>query len=226
MKARRFRSGYKGVEHVDFERHLEVYFITDSGFGLSHVELAEMVLKAGVKIIQFREKKMSTREMLENARKIRKLTEDYGAIFIVNDRLDIALASDADGVHVGQDDMPAEVVREIAGDIILGVSVRNVREALEAERSGANYLGAGPVFTTTTKDDAGDAIGTNELAEIVRAVRIPVVAIGGINHSNASLALKTGCAGIAVISAIAASDDPRKSAEELLKIVREVRKSV
>ncbi len=220
----RFERSERSERLENLKRHLGVYFITDSGFGRSHAELAEMVLEAGVRIIQFREKRMSTREMLENARKIRKLTEDYGAIFIVNDRLDIALASYADGVHVGQDDMPARVVREIAGDIILGVSVRNVEEAVAAERDGADYLGAGPVFTTTTKDDAGNAIGISELAEIVKVVEIPVVAIGGIDHSNAPSALETGCAGIAVISAIAASSDPKRSAEELLEIVRRFKK--
>ncbi len=208
----------------NLEKYLGLYFITDNSFGRSHIELAEMVLKAGVKIIQFREKKMSTREMLENAREIRRLTEDYGAIFIVNDRLDVALASEADGVHVGQDDMPAETVREIAGDIILGVSASNVEEALAAEKDGADYVGAGPVFTTTTKEDAGDAIGVTGLAEIVRAVKIPVVAIGGIDHSNVSSVLKTGCAGIAVISAIAANDDPKESAEELLEIIKKFKK--
>jgi|Deesub1362A_J573_1020465.scaffolds.fasta_scaffold00368_14 thiamine-phosphate pyrophosphorylase len=208
----------------NLERHLGLYFITDNSFAHSYIELAEMALKAGVRVIQFREKRMSTKEMLESAREIRRLTEDYGAIFVVNDRLDIALASDADGVHVGQDDMPPKVVRDIAGDLILGVSVRNVEEALVAERDGADYLGAGPVFTTSTKEDAGDAIGVAGLTEIVKAAKIPVVAIGGINHSNAQSVLETGCTGIAVISAIAANNDPKKSAEKLLEIVRSFKK--
>ncbi|MBO8183016.1 MAG: thiamine phosphate synthase [Archaeoglobus sp.] len=231
------------------EKYLPLYFITDSNFGYKHEELTEMALKAGVKTIQFREKRMSTKEMYEIAKRIRKLTEEYSALFIVNDRLDIALAADADGLHVGQDDLPAKVVRKVVGEIveigeaagkvgkikkvagtvgedtikhfILGVSVSNVSEALKAERDGADYLGAGPIFRTSTKEDAGDAIGISGLKEIVNAVSIPVVAIGGINHSNANLVLETGCAGIAVISAIAASKDPRKSAEELIKIVRE-----
>ncbi len=199
---------------------MRLYFITDSGFGFTHEELAEMALKAGIRTIQFREKKMSTRRMYETAKRIRKLTEEYDALFIVNDRLDIALASHADGVHVGQDDLPAKAVREVAGDIIMGVSARNVEEAVEAERNGADYIGAGPVFTTSTKEDAGEDIQAKGLSKILRAVRIPVIAIGGINHSNAASVLETGCAGIAVISAIASSDNPEKKARELLEIVR------
>ena len=203
------------------EKYLSLYFITDSNFGYKHEELAEMALGAGVRTIQFREKKMSTKKMFEVAKRIRKLTEEYSALFIVNDRLDIALATNADGLHLGQDDLPAPVAREIA-DLILGVSVSNVEEALEAEKH-ADYLGAGPVFSTSTKEDAGDAIGISGLKEILKAVKIPVVAIGGINHSNARPVLETGCAGIAVISAIAGSKDPRRSAEELLKIIRSFR---
>jgi len=207
---------------MKLESYLSLYFITDSNFGFSHEELAEMALKAGVRTIQFREKRMSTKDMYETAKRIRKLTEDYSALFIVNDRLDIALATNADGLHVGQDDLPAWIVRELA-DLIVGVSVSNVDEALEAERY-ADYLGAGPVFQTSTKEDAGMAIGIGGLEEIVKAVKIPVVAIGGIDRSNAEMVLETGCSGIAVISAIAASKNPRKRAEELLEIIRSHRK--
>ena len=203
------------------EKYLSLYFITDSNFGYKHEELAEMALEAGVRTIQFREKRMSSKNMYDTAKRLRKLTEDYSALFIVNDRLDIALAANADGLHVGQDDLPPAVARELA-DLIIGVSVSKVEEALNAEKH-ADYLGAGPVFTTSTKEDAGDAIGIPGLEEIVRAVKIPVVAIGGINHSNAGLVLETGCAGIAVISAIAGSKNPKKSAEELLEIVKKFR---
>lgn len=205
---------------MKLDEYLKLYFITDSSFGFRHEELARLALEAGVRAIQFREKKMSTREMYETAKRMRKLTKDYSALFIVNDRLDIALASNADGVHVGQDDMPAEVIKDIS-DLILGVSVSNADEAIKAESAGANYLGAGPVFQTSTKEDAREAIGIDGLKEILRKTRIPVVAIGGINHSNAFDVLESGCAGIAVISAIAAAPDPKKSAEKMLKIIRE-----
>jgi|Deesub1362A_J573_1020465.scaffolds.fasta_scaffold00340_19 thiamine-phosphate pyrophosphorylase len=202
--------------------YLKLYFITDRSFGHTHEELAEMALRAGVRTIQFREKKMATKMMVETARNIKKLTEDYGAIFIVNDRVDVALASYADGVHVGQEDMPAPLVREIAGDVIVGVSVSNVEEAVRAELDRADYLGAGPVFSTRTKEDAGDAIGLEGLREIIKAVKIPVVAIGGISHHNAFETMQTGCAGIAVISAIAADNNPELKARQLLEIVLKV----
>jgi thiamine-phosphate pyrophosphorylase len=208
---------------MKLEENMELYFITDSSFGFTHEELARMALEAGVRAIQFREKRMSTREMYEIAKRIRKLTDDYSALFIVNDRLDVALAANADGVHVGQDDMPAEAVKDVS-ELILGVSVSNAVEAIEAERAGADYLGAGPVFQTSTKEDAGEAIGISGLKEIVGKTRLPVVAIGGINHSNALAVLESGCAGIAVISAIAAAPDPKKSAECLLEIVRNSRR--
>jgi thiamine-phosphate pyrophosphorylase len=196
----------------------DVYFITDSSFGWTHEQLVEMVLKAGVSVVQFREKNMSTRQMFETAKRIRMLTDDYGATFIVNDRVDLALAVDADGVHVGQDDLPAEVVKEIF-DGIIGVSAHTVDEAKKAE-DYADYIGAGPVFRTKTKKDAKEPIGVEGLRKIVEAVSIPVVAIGSINSNNIVEVLKTGVAGVAVISAIASAKDPEEEARRLLEIVR------
>ena len=196
----------------------DVYFITDSNFGWTHEQLAEMALKAGIRVIQFREKKMSTKQMFETAKRLRKLTEDYDAILIINDRVDLALAVGADGVHVGQDDLPAEVVREIF-DGIVGVSAHTVEEAKRAERY-ADYLGVGPVFATKTKRDAKEPIGIEGLRRIVQAVNIPVVAIGSINRDNVLEVLKTGVAGVAVISAIAGARNPEEEAKKLLEIVR------
>ncbi len=196
----------------------DVYFITSSEFGRSHEELAEMVLRAGVGVVQFREKGMSAKQMFEIAKRLRKLTEEYGATFIVNDRVDLALAVDADGVHVGQEDLPAEVVREIF-DGIVGVSAHTVEEAKKAERY-ADYLGVGPVFATKTKRDAKEPIGLEGLRRIVEAVSVPVVAIGGINRDNVLEVLKTGVSGVAVISAIAGAKNPEEEAKKLLEIVR------
>ncbi len=204
---------------MNLKRYLDVYFITDSNFGYTHEELAEMVLRAGVRIIQFREKKMSTREMVETAKRLRKLTSEYNALFIVNDRIDVALACDADGVHLGQDDMPAEIAREIF-DGIIGISTKNVTQAMNAEKY-ADYIGAGPIFPTKTKKDAGKVIGIHGLAEIVRAVSVPVVAIGAINRNNVLDVLKVGADGVAVISAIAAAPNPEDEARTLVEIVRE-----
>ncbi len=195
-----------------------LYFISTSKFDKSHDELVEEVLKAGVRFVQFREKDMSVREMYEIARKLRKLTFEYSAKLIVNDRVDLALAVDADGVHLGQDDFPYEVVRDIF-DGIVGVSTHSVETALRAERF-ADYVSAGPVFKTTTKEDAKEPIGIEGLRRIVSAVRKPVVAIGGINRNNIEEVLKTGVKGIAIISAIAKADDPKREAEILLEIVK------
>jgi len=199
-----------------------LYFITDAGFGRTHEELAEAVLKAGVKIIQFREKKASTKSMVETARRISKLCDEYDALFFVNDRLDVALASYADGVHLGQEDMPASIAKELF-DGLIGVSAENEREAVQAEKDGADYIGAGPVFETTTKEDAGSAIGLEGLKRIVDAVNIPVVGIGGITKNNAHLVLEIAD-GIAVISTIAASSDPEGEARQLLEIVEKFKK--
>ncbi|KUJ93368.1 MAG: Thiamine-phosphate synthase [Archaeoglobus fulgidus] len=200
------------------EDYLSVYFITDSEFGRTHEEIAEMALRAGVRAIQFREKKLSTKRMYEIGKRLRALTRDYDALFFVNDRIDVALAVDADGVHIGQDDMPAFAAREIFPGYI-GVSAGNVEEAKKDERF-ADYLGVGPVFPTKTKEDAGEAIGIEGLRRIVESVSVPVVAIGSINKQNAIEVLKTGVAGIAVISAIAAADDPERAARELVELVR------
>lgn len=137
---------------------------------------------------------------------------------IVNDRVDIALAIDADGVHVGQSDMPCDVTRKLIGqNKILGVSAATVKEAEKAESDGADYIGTGAVFPTATKDDA-DSVTKDELIEIVKSIDIPVVAIGGINLDNACELNGTGIAGLSVVSAIMSSDNPKKSSQELLNI--------
>lgn len=200
------------------EDYFDVYLITDAGFGYKHEELAEMALKAGVRVIQFREKKLSTRKMFEIGKRLRKLTREYDALLFVNDRIDVALAVDADGVHIGQEDMPAEVARDIFPGYV-GVSAKNLKEAKKDEKY-ADYLGVGPVFPTKTKEDAGEAIGVEGLRAIVENVSVPVVAIGSINKDNAIEVLKAGAVGIAVISAIAAAENPEEAARELLEIVR------
>lgn len=197
---------------------LSVYFITSRDFGRTHEEIAEMALKGGVRAIQFRDKKMKSREMLKTAQRLRELCDGYKATLIVNDRADIALASGADGVHVGQDDMPAEEVRKIFEGIV-GISVHNVKEAVEAERY-ADYLGAGPVFATTTKEDAVAPIGVDGLGEILDAVSVPVVAIGSISSKNIKDVLKVGVDGIAVISAIAAATEPVEATKSLLDTIK------
>lgn len=195
---------------------MAVYFITDSRFG-RHEELAEKALKGGVRTIQLREKSMPAKEIYEIARKLRRLTNDYDALLIINDRLDIAMAVDADGVHVGQSDLPAEAIRRYFNGIV-GVSAHTVEEALKAEIH-ADYLGVGPVFKTTTKEDAKEPIGLEGLRQIVQSVKIPVVGIGGISRENAPQVLGCGVAGLAVVSAIAAKN-VELAARELVELVQ------
>lgn len=197
---------------------LGVYFITDSSYG-KHEELAEKALKGGIKAIQLREKAMTTKELYRVAKNLRKLTHDYDALLFINDRLDVAIAADADGVHVGQEDLPPESFRD-SFDGIIGVSAHTAEEARRAEPF-ADYLGVGPVFSTTTKKDAKEPLGISGLREIVNSTILPVIAIGGINHNNVREVLVTGVAGVAVVSAIASAINIEDAARKLLEIVSE-----
>ena len=178
-------------------------FITDrKACKLSCEEMTLKVLRAGLKWVQYRDKEKSRREIYEEAIRLRKLTKDFNAVLIVNDYADIALAVDADGVHLGQDDLPVREAREIMWrDKIIGISTHSLEQAKEAEKGGADYIGFGPVFRTTTKD-AGIPKGTDMLKEIKRQVHLPVVAIGGINIENIRSVLDTGVDAVAVASAI------------------------
>lgn len=182
-------------------------FITDrKACRLSCEEMTLKVLIAGVKWVQYRDKEKSRREIYEEAIRLRKLTKDFDAVYIVNDYADISLAVDADGVHLGQDDLPIEEARKIMGsNKIIGISTHSLEQAKEAEKGGADYIGFGPIFRTTTKD-AGIPKGTDMLKEIKRQVHIPVVAIGGINIENIRSVLDIGVDAVAIASAILNGD--------------------
>lgn len=203
---------------------LLLYAVTDRSW-LNVNRLAddvEQAIQGGATLIQLREKALSTRDFINTAEEIKEVTEKYHIPLIINDRLDVVLAVDAAGLHVGQGDMPAEVARRLLGkDKILGVSVTNVAEAIQAEREGADYLGAGAVFPTGTKSDAG-FVERPELERIARSVGIPVVAIGGINETNTLLLKGTGIQGIAVVSAIFGKDSPRRAAAHLRRLAEEI----
>ncbi len=199
--------------------NLSLYVITGNR-RWKHEEVAEAALKAGVEIIQYREKEAPAKIMVEEARRIRKLCDEYDSTLIVNDRVDVAIACNADGVHVGQEDMPVEIVAEIF-DGIIGVSVKTVEQAKRAERH-ADYFGAGSVFPTGTKET--EVIGLEGVKRIVEATSVPVVAIGGINRENVLEVLETGVAGVAVVSAVAMADDPEKAARELLDLIENLEK--
>jgi thiamine-phosphate diphosphorylase len=195
-------------------------FITDHNTGgLSFLDMTQAVLRAGVGWVQYRDKNASRRKVYEEAIKLKDLAGKHNAVFIVNDYSDIALAVDADGVHLGQDDLPVKEARKILGNgKIIGVSTHCIEQALEAEQAGADYLGFGPVFHTSTKD-AGSPRGIDLLEEIKNKVSIPVVAIGGINFENIHSVLETGVDAVAVASAIL-KGDIEENAGRFMEIIK------
>lgn len=197
-----------------------LYLVTDRSFlgGKSIEEAVEEAIKGGVTLVQVREKDASSREFYEVALKVKEVTDKYKIPLIIDDRLDIAQAVDASGVHLGQSDLPLKLARNILGkDKIIGISVGNVAEAKEAEAAGADYVGIGTIFFTGTKKDIKTPIGIEGLTEIVENIKIPSVAIGGINQENAKAVLRSGTNGVAVISAILGKNDIRGAAEEFRK---------
>ena len=198
---------------------LSLYLVTDNSDNVEKfLNTIEEAIKGGTTVVQIREKNADTLDFYKLSLKVKEITTKYNVPLIINDRVDIALAIDADGVHVGQSDMPCDVTRRLIGeDKILGVSAATIDEAKKAQRDGADYIGTGAVFPTQTKDDA-DSVTKEELKEIVEAIDIPVVAIGGINLDNASELKGTGIKGLSVVSAIMSSEDPKKSSQELLNI--------
>lgn len=197
---------------------LKLHVLTDraSSRGRDLLTVARAALAGGATVIQLRDKTASVSQLLEEGRELRALTRAYHALLIVNDRVDLALALDADGAHLGQDDLPAHLARQLLGpERILGLSAGNRAEASAAIAAGADYLGVGPIFGTQSKADAGAAIGTQLLSELAASCALPLVAIGGITAENAAVALRAGATGIAVISAVASADDCMLAARRL-----------
>lgn len=197
---------------------LRLYVLTDQMLeaGRDVQAVVAQAIEGGASAIQLRWKSGPLSEALRSGQTLRALCHDTGVLFVVNDRVDLALALGADGVHLGVKDLPVAVARKIAGDrMIIGYSPETVEDAIVAERSGADYLGVGPIFGTTTKADAGKAVGTGHLTGIVRAVSIPVVGIGGITAGNAPEVIAAGAAGVAVISAVIGARDVQAAARQL-----------
>ena len=194
-----------------------LYLVTDRSLMSSATieESVEQAIQGGCTLVQLREKKASSRDFHEIAQKVRKITSERNVPLIINDRVDIALAVDADGVHVGQSDLPADVVRRIIGpDRIVGVSAGNLSEALAAKKAGADYLGVGAMFATGTKSDA-KITSMEELRRIRKAVSLPIVVIGGINRETVSCFQGMDIDGLAVVSAIVAQADVAGAARRL-----------
>lgn len=202
----------------------DTYLVTQQSVsdGRSTVDIVRDAIAGGIDVVQLREKETTARFRYELGLELRELTAEADVDLIVNDRVDIARAIDADGVHIGQSDLSVDVVRDLLGpEAIVGCSTATLEEASQAEAAGADYLGVGTVYGTTSKDVAEykDGVGPERIAEIVDAVSIPVVGIGGITADNAGPVVEAGAAGVAVISEITAAEDPRAATEALAETV-------
>jgi len=197
-----------------------ICFITDRRYYSNIEESVRKVLDGGVRWIQLREKVLPRREIYSLAERIRRITWQYEALFIVNDYPDIAVASDADGVHLGQDDLPIEYARKVVKDKIIGISTHTLEEANEAQAKGADYVGFGPIFSTTTKENALPARGLDQLRLVSHKLTIPIVAIGGIRLENLRDVFFNGASAVAVASGLLC-DDPKTMAERFVKIIKE-----
>ena len=206
------------MNNIDYS----TYLVTDTDMCPREnlIQVVGEAVRGGVTLIQLREKNISTRDFYNEALALKELCLKNNVPLIINDRLDIALAVDADGIHVGQSDMPVSVVRRILGnDKIIGLSAGSVKQAEEAVKDGADYLGVGAVFHTSTKSDAND-VGIEMLKKVRSSVKIPIVGIGGINADNIEELYGTGIDGVAVVSCIMASSDPYAAAKRLAEKVK------
>jgi len=203
-----------------------VYLVTDRALcrGRALPDVVMVAVAGGVTMVQLREKHVDTREFVELARALKALLAPRGVPLLINDRVDVALAARADGVHVGQGDMhPADVRALLGSDALVGLSVETMEQAREAEALDVDYLGVSPVFATPTKTDTAPPWGLDGLARLRAATGRTLVAIGGIGPANAEDVLRAGADGLAVVSALCAADDPQRAAEELRGAVRTVR---
>lgn len=205
-----------------------LYLVTDRSLsrGRTTLEIVRAAIAGGATCIQLREKDCSTSAFIREAMTIRDLLSGNQVPLIINDRLDVALAVGADGVHLGQTDMPLEMARDIAGaDMLIGISAECLEDAVAAAEGGADYIGVSPIYETPTKTDTAPALGLSGLQTIRRAVDVPLVAIGGLNLENAAAVIAHGADGIAVVSAIVSADDPQTAARQLRLEIERAKKS-
>jgi thiamine-phosphate diphosphorylase len=204
-----------------------LYLVTDRNLSLGrhNLSVVESAVKGGVSCVQLREKNCSKFEFEKQALLLKGFLSDQNIMLIINDNLDVAQAIGADGIHLGQRDTPLSMAKKIIGDsMIIGISAECLEDAVRAEKEGADYIGVGPIYSTATKTDTGAPIGLDGLIKIRKRVKIPIVAIGGINHTNAEAVIKSGADGIAVVSAVVSAKSPEKAASELKKIIIEAKK--
>jgi len=206
----------------NYKFNTDLYCITaeEHSLGRSNIEVVKNMIDAGVKIIQYREKDKKMKAKYQECQVIREMTRQAGVTFIVNDDIDLAMIVQADGVHIGQDDLPIEKVRELVGpDMIIGISTHAPDEAHQAVASGADYIGVGPIFRTATKKDVCDPVGLDYLGYVAQNIPIPFVAIGGIKMSNVAEVIKTGAQCVAVITDITMHQDIAGRIREMKEII-------
>ena len=221
------RKGMTSLHDRRMRRFLQagLYLVTSellSG-GRSTVDIVRAGLGGGVKLFQLREKGLPDREFVALAHRVRKLTADAGALLLINDRLDVALAVGADGVHLGQDDFPVREARVLAPDLIIGASSHSVREALDAQRQGASYVNIGPLFPTRTKAWGGEFLGFEGLSRIAASVSIPYTVMGGIKKKHFNQLVTVGARTIAVVTAVTSARNPRQATCDLLAEIEKCR---
>jgi len=205
-----------------------LYLVTDRELakGRSTQDIVRAAVSGGVTCVQLREKECSTREFIEEALAVKDFLKERGVPLIINDRVDVALAVGADGVHLGQTDMPLEIAQKILGDtMIIGISAESLEDAVEAEKGGADYLGVSPIYATPTKTDTAPPLGLEGLRAIRRAVNLPLVGIGGLNQDNAADVIRSGGDGVAVVSAVVSAGDPAAAARNLKHVIDEAKKA-
>lgn len=211
-------SKWQGLKSIDF------YFITDSGLSRNGIlDDARQAIKAGCKIIQYRNKDKPTDEAIPECLELKKACQKNHVIFLVNDDVNLAIAVDADGVHLGQEDMKYSLARKLLGSRIIGLTVHNAKQAIDAEKIGADYIGLSPIFKTSTKKNAGRPIGIKIIREIRKKTRLPIVAIGGITKKNVADVIKAGADSAVAISAVV-SGDVKKDVADFIRIIKENKK--
>lgn len=203
-------------------REAGLYLVTSQALsaGRTTPEIVRAALAGGVTLIQLREKEMPLREYVALAQSVRELTRRAGALLIINDRIDVALAVDADGVHLGQDDFPLPEARRLAPDLIIGASTHSTEEARRAQEEGASYINIGPLFPTRTKNWEGAYLGVAGLREIAKGVRIPFTVMGGIKPSHIPDLRAAGARIVALVTAVTAAPDPERASRDLLRFLR------
>jgi thiamine-phosphate pyrophosphorylase len=205
-------------------RKIDLYPVTDQGqsLGRSNYAVLEGLIAGGARVVQLREKNTAKRELFEMAVRFREMTGRAGMLLVVNDQIDIALAAGADGVHLGQDDLPLEAARAIAPDLIIGVSTHTLDQALAAQDGGADYINIGPIFPTGTKATAMPPLGPRAISETASHLRIPFTVMGGISRGNIELALEAGARKVAVVTAVTKAPDIAAEVRHLRGLISSV----